>query len=171
MLSVQCEVLSLVCGSLCVCIYVCVCVSNPVPKGLFHDPTFPCRGMERTCEAPSNEAPHMILGYRQGRLPTYLQSTVAHAVHSFGLFHQPTPASATQPSNQPSPQPIAAQWDPPPSGLAAVFCLPTSCTTWPCPPGQSISSCGTLSTYSITFASHCSANCSTVTCLYSTLCT
>ena len=38
------------------------------------------RGMERTCEAPSNEAPHMILGYRQGRLPTYLQSTVAHAV-------------------------------------------------------------------------------------------
>ena len=112
MLSVQCEVLSLVCGSLCVCIYVCVCVSNPVPKGLFHDPTFPCRGMERTCEAPSNEAPHMILGYRQGRLPTYLQSTVAHAVHSFGLFHQPTPASATQPSNQPSPQPIAAQWDP-----------------------------------------------------------
>ena len=36
--------------------------------------------MERTCEAPSNEAPHMILGYRQGRLPTYLQSTVAHAV-------------------------------------------------------------------------------------------
>ena len=39
-----------------------------------------CRGMERTCEAPSNEAPHMILGYRQGRLPTYLQSTVAHAV-------------------------------------------------------------------------------------------
>ena len=43
--------------------------------------------MERTCEAPSNEAPHMILGYRQGRLPTYLQSeTVAHAVQSFGLF-------------------------------------------------------------------------------------
>ena len=29
--------------------------------------------MERTCEAPSNEAPHMILGYRQGRLPTYLR--------------------------------------------------------------------------------------------------
>ena len=24
--------------------------------------------MERTCEAPSNEAPHMILGYHQGRL-------------------------------------------------------------------------------------------------------
>ena len=61
---------------------VCVCVSHPGSKG------FPCsyllfhrsRGMERTCEAPSNEAPHMILGYRQGRLPTYLQSTVAHAV-------------------------------------------------------------------------------------------
>ena len=36
--------------------------------------------MERTCEAPSNEAPHMMLGYRQGRLPTYLHLTVAHAV-------------------------------------------------------------------------------------------
>ena len=32
-----------------------------------------CRGMERTYEAPSNEAPHMILGYHQGRLVTYLQ--------------------------------------------------------------------------------------------------
>ena len=31
-----------------------------------------CRGMERTYEAPSNEAPHMILGYHQGRLVTYL---------------------------------------------------------------------------------------------------
>ena len=31
------------------------------------------RGMERTYEAPSNEAPHMILGYHQGRLVTYLQ--------------------------------------------------------------------------------------------------
>ena len=30
------------------------------------------RGMERTYEAPSNEAPHMILGYHQGRLVTYL---------------------------------------------------------------------------------------------------
>ena len=29
--------------------------------------------MERTYEAPSNEAPHMILGYHQGRLVTYLQ--------------------------------------------------------------------------------------------------
>ena len=36
-------------------------------------PPFIGRGMERTCEAPSNEAPHMILGYRQGRLPTYLR--------------------------------------------------------------------------------------------------
>ena len=56
----------------------CRSVSNPVPKGFlprFHVST---QGMERTCEAPSNEAPHMILGYRQGRLPTYLQSTVAH---------------------------------------------------------------------------------------------
>ena len=31
-----------------------------------------CRGMEKTYEAPSNEAPHMILGYHQGRLMTYL---------------------------------------------------------------------------------------------------
>ena len=29
--------------------------------------------MERTYEAPSNEASHMILGYHQGRLVTYLQ--------------------------------------------------------------------------------------------------
>ena len=28
--------------------------------------------MERTYEAPSNEAPHTILGYHQGRLMTYL---------------------------------------------------------------------------------------------------
>ncbi len=28
--------------------------------------------MEKTYEAPSNEAPHMILGYHQGRLMTYL---------------------------------------------------------------------------------------------------
>ena len=34
---------------------------------------YTCRGMERTYEAPSNEAPHMILGYHQGRLVTYLQ--------------------------------------------------------------------------------------------------
>ena len=30
--------------------------------------------MERTYEAPSNEAPHLILGYHQGRLVTYLQN-------------------------------------------------------------------------------------------------
>ena len=30
------------------------------------------RGMEKTYEAPSNEAPHTILGYHQGRLMTYL---------------------------------------------------------------------------------------------------
>ena len=28
--------------------------------------------MGKTYEAPSNEAPHMILGYHQGRLMTYL---------------------------------------------------------------------------------------------------
>ena len=42
------------------------------------------RGMERTYEAPSNEAPHMILGYHQGRLVTYLQ-------HHF-IFRQWRPA-------------------------------------------------------------------------------
>ena len=29
--------------------------------------------MERTREAPSNEAPHVLLGYHQGRLMTYLR--------------------------------------------------------------------------------------------------
>ena len=28
--------------------------------------------MEKTYEAPSNEAPHIVLGYHQGRLVTYL---------------------------------------------------------------------------------------------------
>ena len=39
-----------------------------------------CRGMERTYEAPSNEAPHMLLGYQEGRLVTYLQP-----VHFFDI--------------------------------------------------------------------------------------
>ena len=85
---------------------VCVCV-QPWTKG-FPPPLFlsyMSRGMERTCEAPSNEAPHMILGYRQGRLPTYLQSTVAHAVHSFGLIHgfscAPSPKQVSHCSFQP----------------------------------------------------------------------
>ena len=58
---------------------LCVCV-HPWTKGNFHRFNYhsfhhgsTSRGMERTCEAPSNEAPHMILGYRQGRLPTYLR--------------------------------------------------------------------------------------------------
>ena len=88
---------------------------------------------------------------------------------------QPTPTPATQPSHQPVPQQSTTTngntMGPPPRGLATVFCLPTSCTTWPCPPGQSISACGTLSLYGITFASHCCAHCSTITCLYSALCT
>ena len=66
------------------CICVCVCV-QPWTKG-FPPPLFlsyMSRGMERTREAPSNEAPHVLLGHHQGRLMTYLQSTVAHAVHSF----------------------------------------------------------------------------------------
>ena len=33
--------------------------------------------MERTHEAPSNEAPHMILGYHQGRLVMYLQNNLS----------------------------------------------------------------------------------------------
>ena len=62
---------------------VCVCVSHPVSKGFPITPTFhTSRGMERTCEAPSNEAPHMILGYRQGRLPTYLRQTLIKLFHS-----------------------------------------------------------------------------------------
>ena len=93
-----------------------LCVCPPLDKGsstttlsmLFNylgQPPEIGRGMERTCEAPSNEAPHMILGYRQGRLPTYLQSTVAHAVHSFGLIHgfscAPSPKQVSHCSFQP----------------------------------------------------------------------
>ena len=71
------------------------CVCPPLDKGFstatfstpYHQLFQPSRGMERTREAPSNEAPHVLLGYHQGRLMTYLQSTVAHAVHSFGLIH------------------------------------------------------------------------------------
>ena len=67
-------------------VYMCVCVCvQPWTKG-FPPPLFlsyMSRGMERTREAPSNEAPHVLLGHHQGRLMTYLQSTVAHAVHSF----------------------------------------------------------------------------------------
>ena len=36
--------------------------------------------MERTYEAPSNEAPHMILGYHQGRLVTYLQHSLVNGI-------------------------------------------------------------------------------------------
>jgi len=36
--------------------------------------------METTYEAPSNEAPHMILGYHQGRLVTYLQNNFSFAI-------------------------------------------------------------------------------------------
>ena len=72
------------CECVCVCVSVgqCVCVCPPLDKG-FPPPPFASRGMERTRGAPSNEAPHVLLGYHQGRLMTYLQSTVAHAVHSF----------------------------------------------------------------------------------------
>ena len=50
---------------------VCVCHICKDVKLL--QPVHLSRGMERTYEAPSNEAPHMILGYHQGRLVTYLQ--------------------------------------------------------------------------------------------------
>ena len=52
--------------------------------------------MERTYEAPSNEAPHMILGYHQGRLVTYLLQFLngdrlsqepASRFQYFGLFY------------------------------------------------------------------------------------
>ena len=56
--------------------HLSVCVSTSATK------SFERRGMERTCEAPSNDAPHMILGYRQGRLPTYL-----HRKLLLKLFH------------------------------------------------------------------------------------
>ena len=55
--------------------FLFLCVCSP----LFLRATFSkSRGMERTYEAPSNEAPHMILGYRQGRLATYLQTNVSN---------------------------------------------------------------------------------------------
>ena len=47
--------------------------------------------MERTCEAPSNEAPHMILGYRPGRWPTYLLVLSQAVTPLFrALFHGPS---------------------------------------------------------------------------------
>ena len=57
----------------------CLCPSN-TGHGSLHIFIQQCRGMERTYEAPSNEAPHMLLGYYQGRLVTYLQP-----VHFFDI--------------------------------------------------------------------------------------
>ena len=45
--------------------------------------------MERTYEAPSNEAPHMILGYHQGRLVTYLLHQVNSLVNGIRLSLEP----------------------------------------------------------------------------------
>ena len=45
--------------------------------------------MERTYEAPSNEAPHMILGYHQGRLVTYLQHHFNSLVNGIRLSLEP----------------------------------------------------------------------------------
>ena len=101
-----------------VCVYVCMCVYvNYLKRCKTSNLCFfasrhlvlsfyPCRGMERTYErtyeAPSNEAPHMILGYHQGRLVTYLQNnfsvsfvngnwlSLEPACPSFGFFLVPT---------------------------------------------------------------------------------
>ena len=51
--------------------------------------------MERTYEAPSNEAPHMILGYHQGRLVTYLQFGVFFFRNSMGPSSEPHPQCYT----------------------------------------------------------------------------
>ena len=51
-----------------------------------------CRGMERTHEAPSNEAPHMILGYHQGRLVMYLQNNFSVEFLVDGSRLSPEPA-------------------------------------------------------------------------------
>ena len=57
---------------------------------------YPCRGMERTYErtyeAPSNEAPRMILGYHQGRLVTYLQNNFSLAISRQWQPAKPRPA-------------------------------------------------------------------------------
>ena len=45
--------------------------------------------MERTYEAPSNEAPHMLLGYHQGRLVTYLQHHFNSLVNGIRLSLEP----------------------------------------------------------------------------------
>ena len=63
------------------CVRVCVCVWNiwidvklPMSELTFREiQNTSAGGMERTYEAPSNEAPHMILGYHWGRSVTYLQ--------------------------------------------------------------------------------------------------
>ena len=52
------------------------------------DVSWRSRGKEKTYEAPSNEVPHMILGYQQGRLMTYLlcMTTVINKCCGFLLF-------------------------------------------------------------------------------------
>ena len=47
------------------------------------------QGVERTYEAPSNEALHMILGYHQGRLVTYLQNHFSFLVNGNRLSQEP----------------------------------------------------------------------------------
>ena len=47
------------------------------------------QGVERTYEAPSNEALHMILGYHQGRLVTHLQNHFSFLVNGNRLSQEP----------------------------------------------------------------------------------
>ena len=72
---------------------VCVCV-HPWTKGNFHRFNYhsfhhgsTSRGMERTREAPSNEAPHVLLGYHQGRLMTYLHHNCCSSFSTSNLIH------------------------------------------------------------------------------------
>ena len=58
---------------------VCVCVEH-LNRCKTSTHSFDCRGMERTYEAPSNEAPHMILGYHWGRSVTYLHFLISQSM-------------------------------------------------------------------------------------------
>ena len=64
---------NLVGEQMCVCVYVCVCACTLLTQGMV-DCTFSYNNAWGwRDEAPSNEAPHMLLGYHQQRLVTYLQ--------------------------------------------------------------------------------------------------
>ena len=84
-------------GKWCVCACkLCVCVSKLCESKLCASKLCVCvehlnrcktsfgvlvsRGMERTYEAPSNEAPHVILGYHWGRSVTYLHFLISQSM-------------------------------------------------------------------------------------------